>query len=232
MAPDFRSKDQSMNDREGRLLELVRDIGCCRHCLENPTGLPLPHEPRPVLRVSTTARICIIGQAPGVRVHASGRPFTDPSGDRLRMWMGVTREEFYNDTHIAIIPMGFCFPGLDKKGGDLPPRKECALKWHDELFALMPQIELKLLVGLYAQHRHLGKARHKTLTQTVRHWRSYVFDNKNNVINKECGQKRPMALPMPHPSWRNNAWLRNNPFFERDVVPFLRREVKRLIAKK
>jgi uracil-DNA glycosylase len=125
----------------------VGRIEACRHCKDAPQGKPLPHEPRPVLRISATARICICGQAPGTRVHASGTPFTDPSGDRLRDWMGVSEAEFYDPGRIAIVPMGFCFPGLDEKGGDLPPRKECAPAWRAPLFELLPQFELILLVG-------------------------------------------------------------------------------------
>lgn len=203
---------------------LVEDIKSCRHCILNPSGPPLGHEPRPVLVASTYAKICIIGQAPGTRVHASGKPFTDPSGDRLREWLGVSSREFYNQKLFSIIPMGFCFPGLNDKGADLPPRKECAEKWQDELFERMPQIELKLLVGMYAQRWHLGKRRKKTLSETVRCWREYL-------PRKQDEAREPAVLPMPHPSWRNNAWLRKNPFFERDVIPYLRGEVARLIGK-
>lgn len=206
------------------LSRLVDEIKSCRHCLEAPSGAPLPVEPRPVLVASHSAKICIIGQAPGTRVHASGRPFTDPSGDRLRAWLGVSSDEFYNPEMFGIIPMGFCFPGLNDKGADLPPRKECAPKWQADLFERMPQVELKLLVGMYAQKAHLGAQRKNTLTQTVQCWREYV-----DPANGE--QNIPMPLPLPHPSWRNNAWLRKNPFFERDVLPFLQAKVKKLIAK-
>lgn len=180
----------------------------------------MAHEPRPVLRVSRTARLCICGQAPGTRVHASGVPFSDPSGDRLRAWMGVTPEEFYDKTRIAIIPMGFCFPGLDAKGGDLPPRPECAPAWRASLFEALPQFELILLVGSYSQHWHLGSRVKPTLTQTVANWRDYLG-----------GEQGADYLPMPHPSWRNNGWLKRNPFFERDVLPFLQRQVGRLMKK-
>lgn len=193
---------------------LVADIRACRLCVDEPSGKPLPHAPRPVLRASRTARICLVGQAPGTRVHASGTPFTDPSGDRLRAWMGVTPDEFYDDAKLAIIPMGFCFPGLDAKGGDLPPRRECAPRWRSRLFELMPQIELTLLVGQYAQAWHLGAARKGSLTETVAAWREYL----------------PRAIPLPHPSWRNNAWIRKNPWFENDVLPYLRGEVRRLMG--
>lgn len=197
-----------------RLDALVADIRACRLCLEEPEGRPLPHEPRPVLRVSPTARVCIVGQAPGTKVHASGTPFTDRSGDRLREWMGVTSDEFYDVSKIAIVPMGFCFPGQDAKGGDLAPRRECAPRWRAELFALLPRIELTLLVGQYAQGWHLGSRAKPSLTQTVAAWRDYA----------------PRAIPLPHPSWRNNAWIRKNPWFEREVLPALRKEVRELIG--
>jgi uracil-DNA glycosylase len=147
------------------LERLVGEIRSCRVCIDHPKRRPLPHEPRPVLRVSRTARLAIAGQAPGTRVHASGRPFTDPSGDRLRDWMGVTADEFYDVSRVAIIPMGFCFPGLDAAGGDLPPRPECAPLWRARLMALMPRLELILLVGLYAQRWHI--ATKGSLTETV-----------------------------------------------------------------
>lgn len=200
--------------KQGALEKLAEDIRACRFCIDEPAGKPLPHEPRPVLRVSQTARLCIVGQAPGTRVHASGMPFTDPSGDRLREWMGVSVDEFYDVSRIAIVPMGFCFPGLDAKGGDLPPRRECAVHWRGRLFDLMPQIELTLLVGQYAQNWHLGPRRRASLTETVAAWRDYL----------------PSAIPLPHPSWRNNAWIRKHPWFETDVLPALRRDVRRLIG--
>lgn len=199
---------------QGALEKLAEDIRACRLCIDEPAGKPLPHVPRPVLRVSQTARLCIVGQAPGTRVHASGTPFTDPSGDRLREWMGVSADEFYDVSRIAIVPMGFCFPGLDAKGGDLPPRRECAGHWRARLFALMPQIELTLLVGQYAQGWHLGPRRKASLTETVAAWRDYL----------------PSAIPLPHPSWRNNAWIRKHPWFETDVLPALQRDVRRLIG--
>lgn len=197
-----------------KLEDLAADIRACRLCVENPQGKALPHEPRPVLRVSQTARICVAGQAPGTRVHASGTPFTDPSGDRLRDWMGVKPEEFYDVSRIAIVPMGFCFPGLDAKGGDLPPRRECAPRWRAPLFDLMPQVEMVLAVGQYAQAWHLGAARKKSLTETVAAWQEYY----------------PRCLPLPHPSWRNNAWLKRNPWFEKELLPVLKRDVRRLIG--
>jgi len=197
-----------------KLDRLTADIRACRLCVESPLKTPLPHEPRPVLRVSPTARICIAGQAPGTRVHASGMPFTDPSGDRLRDWMGVTPDEFYDAARIAIVPMGFCFPGLNAKGGDLPPRRECAETWHEPLFKHLPQLELILLVGQYAQAWHLGRTRKVSLTETVAAWREY----------------QPRFIPLPHPSWRNNAWIKKNPWFEEDLLPVLKRDVRRLIG--
>jgi uracil-DNA glycosylase len=197
-----------------RLDKLVADIRACRICIEEPLGRPLPHEPRPVLRVSPTARVCIVGQAPGTKVHASGMPFTDRSGDRLREWMGVTSDEFYDVSKIAIVPMGFCFPGQDAKGGDLPPRRECALHWRTDLLKLLPRIELTLVIGQYAQAWHLGAGAKDNLTETVAAWRDYG----------------PTAIPLPHPSWRNNAWIRKNPWFDRDVLPVLRKKVRGLIG--
>lgn len=197
---------------------LAVQIRACRICVERPLGKPLPHAPRPVLRVSTTARIAVCGQAPGTRVHASGIPFSDPSGVRLRQWMGVSEAEFYDVSRIAIVPMGFCFPGHDAKGGDLPPRRECALTWRVGLVEALPQVELWLLVGRYAQLWHLGKGAGRDLTATVR--------NAVGIDHEGSGQT---LVPLPHPSWRNNAWLRRNPWFERDLLPRLQRAVRRLL---
>lgn len=198
---------------------LLQEIRACRLCAEAPRGRPLPHEPRPVLRVSPTARIAVCGQAPGTRVHASGMPFADPSGVRLRDWMGVTDAEFYDAARVAVVPMGFCFPGLDAKGGDLPPRRECAAQWHVRLFALLPQLELVLLVGSYAQTWHLGARAKGGMTQTVRDWRVYA-----------TAEHMPRYLPLPHPSWRNNAWIKKNPWFEAETIPHLRGAVRRLLG--
>jgi len=194
---------------------LLTEIRACRHCVETPDTQPLPHEPRPVFQISSTARICIAGQAPGTRVHASGIPFTDPSGDRLRDWMGVSDAEFYDESQIAIIPMGFCFPGLDEKGSDLPPRKECPKLWRERLFAHLPQIELMLLVGGYAQSWHMGAASGRTLTETVRSWDAGTLKTKY-----------PAFIPLPHPSWRNNSWLKKNPWFEEQLLPIMKHEVR------
>lgn len=201
-----------MNTKLDALTERVR---ACRICADQPEGRALPHEPRPVLRPSNTAKLLIAGQAPGTRVHASGIPFDDRSGDRLRDWMGATREEFYDVTRIAILPMGFCFPGQDAKGGDLPPRRECAPAWRAELMAAMPQVELVLAIGLYAQAWHLGSLRGESLTETVRDWR--------RIVEATSG---PSVLPLPHPSWRNTGWLKKNPWFETGLLPHLREQVR------
>ncbi|HHZ07402.1 MAG TPA: uracil-DNA glycosylase family protein [Rhizobiales bacterium] len=193
---------------------LAGEVRACRVCRDAPTGPPLPHEPRPVLVVSSRARILIAGQAPGTRVHASGQPFTDRSGDRLRDWLGVDRARFYNPDNFAILPMGFCFPGLDAVGGDLPPRRECAPLWRERLMAAMPQVDLVLAVGLHAQAWHLGRRRSASLTETVRHWRR-IFETATT----------PMILPLPHPSWHNSAWLKRNPWFGTDLLPFLKAQV-------
>ena len=197
---------------------LVREIGACRACRDAPEGVRLAHEPRPVLRVSATARIAVCGQAPGTRVHASGIPFTDPSGVRLRAWMGVGEAEFYDVRRVAIVPMGFCFPGQDAAGADLPPRKECAPLWRARVFAQLPALEMVLLAGQYAQRWHLGHAAGRSLTETVTRWR-VILD----------APARPRLLPLPHPSWRNNAWMKKNPWFEAELLPVLRAEVRRLL---
>ena len=192
-----------------RFASLLHDIRACRVCAAH-----LPHEPRPVLRAKPTARLVIVGQAPGTRVHASGMPFTDPSGDRLRDWLGADSETFYDERHVAIVPMGFCFPGLDAKGGDLPPRKECAPLWREKLFAELKEIKLTLVVGSYAQAWHLKGRTEPTLTETVKAWREYG----------------PKVMPLPHPSWRNNAWVKKNLWFESELLPVLRKRVAKVLA--
>ncbi|MCW5725213.1 MAG: uracil-DNA glycosylase family protein [Maricaulaceae bacterium] len=193
----------------GETLEsLLRDIRACRAC----EGL-IP-EPRPVVRASAKVSLLITGQAPGVRVHDSGTPFSDPSGDRLREWMGVDMETFYDESRIAIAPMGFCFPGLDAKGGDRPPRRECAPLWRERLISQLPHVKLTLLVGTYAQRWHLGARAQRNLTETVRAWREYG----------------PQFIPLPHPSWRNNAWSRANPWFMSEIIPMLQRRIKNLLT--
>ena len=203
----------------GDIARLQAGIDACRICRDSPAAgrAPLPHEPRPVCVASATARVLVSGQAPGTRVHASGRPFTDPSGDRLRRWLGIGEGIFYDASRVAIVPMGFCFPGLDARGADLPPRPECAARWHDSVMEAMPQVELVLAIGRHAQRYHLGGRCRPSLTATVAAWRD-VF---------EAGESR-RVLPLPHPSWRNSGWLKRNPWFERELLPFLRAEVARL----
>ncbi|WP_367714550.1 uracil-DNA glycosylase family protein [Nitratireductor sp. GISD-1A_MAKvit] len=208
-------------DSADGLETLLRRIRACRICVEAPQGNPLPHEPRPVVVGSRKARVLIAGQAPGTRVHASGLPFDDRSGDRLRDWLGVDRAAFYDPDLFAIVPMGFCFPGLDAKGGDLPPRKECAPAWRSSLLAEMPQIELVLVIGQYAQSWHLGDERSRTLTETVADWRRLLQLDRS-----------PRVLPLPHPSWRNTGWLKRNPWFERELLPVLREGIYRLVMKR
>lgn len=185
---------------------LLQEIRNCRQCV---TELPLGANP--VLAASHSSKIAIIGQAPGRIVHASGIPWQDKSGDRLRDWLGVSTKSFY-DTHIfAIVPMGFCYPGKGKSG-DLPPRAECAPLWHSALLASMPDLQLTLLVGAYAQAYYLGDRKKKTLTETVKCFREYL----------------PKYVPLPHPSPRNNIWLRKNPWFDQEVLPFLQKQIKQI----
>ncbi|MEM6905410.1 MAG: uracil-DNA glycosylase family protein [Pseudomonadota bacterium] len=167
-----------------------------------------------MIRLSRTARVLIVGQAPGARVHASGLPFDDRSGDRLRAWMGIGREVFYDTTLLAIVPMAFCFPGYDARGSDLPPPKICAETWRAPVMETLSQIELTLLIGQYAQAWHLGRARGRSLTETVRNWRAFT----------------PTTLPLPHPSWRNTGWLKKNPWFDAEVLPWLRARVSQLCS--
>ncbi len=176
-------------------------------------GAPLEHEPRPVMQISSTARIAIFSQAPGARVHDSGRPFTDASGVRLRQWLGIGEEVFYDAARVSIVPMGFCFPGYDAKGADLPPRRECAPLWRLRLMAALPEFETAVLVGKYAQAWHLGDSAATSLTETVRRWRDFA----------------PRFFPLPHPSWRNNAWIKRNPWFASRLLPKLRRRIKELL---
>ena len=179
----------------------------CRLCADT-----LSHEPRPVLRVNSTARVLIIGQAPGRRVHESGVPWNDPSGDRLRAWLSIGREAFYDESRIAILPMGLCDPGT-VRGADLPPRPECAPAWHDRLLRHLPHIAVTVLVGGYAQARYLP-SRRKTLTETVAAW----------------AETAPRCWPLPHPSWRNSAWLKANPWFEAELLPPLRSTIADALA--
>jgi uracil-DNA glycosylase len=198
-----------------RLDRLLAEIRACRRCAEAPNGLPLPHEPRPVLQASAAARLAIFSQAPGARVHQSGRPFTDASGERLRDWLGLGPEIFYDAAKVAIVPMGFCFPGMNAKGGDLPPRKECAPLWRGRVIAALPGVRTAVLVGSYAQAWHLKGAAEAGMTETVARWREFA----------------PRYFPTPHPSWRNNGWLRRNSWFETEVVPALRRAIAEALAR-
>ena len=201
------------------LADLLVAIRACRVCKTSPTGSPLPHEPRPVVRASRSARLAICGQAPGLRVHASGIPFTDASGDRLRDWMGVTSDEFYDEARIAILPMGFCFPGYDAKGSDLPPRRECAPLWRARLLAQLDQLELILLVGSHAIAWHLPDLKRQSMGANVSAWRQ--------ILSRPGSA--PALLPLPHPSWRNTHWLKSNPWFETDLLPVLRTRVRSVL---
>lgn len=202
------------------LAAYAEKIRACRICVETPSGPPLPHAPRPVLRVSSTARLLVAGQAPGVRVHKSGLPFDDPSGDRLRRWMGIGRDDFYDESRVAVAPMGFCFPGHDAKGADLPPRRECRARWHDALFALMPRIELILAVGRPAQDYHCSRLG----VRLPKNWR---LEDAIRLLAEAEGAV-PRVLALPHPSWRNNAWLKRNPWFEAEFAP---RRLQPLVGK-
>jgi uracil-DNA glycosylase len=186
----------------------------CRLCAERFAVTATTHAPRPVFQVDPRARLLIASQAPGARAHASGLPFDDPSGDRLRHWMAIDRATFYDAAHVAIVPMAFCFPGYDAKGSDLPPPPLCARTWRGRLLALLPELRLTLLVGAHAQRWHLGQAAARTLTGTVADWRAFG----------------PEAIPLPHPSWRNTAWLKRNPWFEAEVLPTLRVRIAALLA--
>ncbi len=194
--------------KQETLAELLARVQACIVCAAH-----LPHPPRPILRVSPAARLLIVGQAPGRRVHETGIPWNDASGDLLRQWMGLTREVFYDASRIAIVPTGLCYPGT-VNGSDLPPRPECAPLWHPPLRAAMPGIRLTLLIGAYAQAYYLGARRARTLADTVRNWR-------------DCA---PGFLPLPHPSPRNRGWLKRNPWFESEVLPLLRERVGTLLA--
>ncbi len=188
------------------LRTLLRQVAACEVCAD------LPHGPRPVVQAHGDARILVIGQAPGRRVHESGVPWDDPSGDRLRSWLGVDRDTFYDPRRFALVPMGFCYPGTGK-GGDLPPRPECAPLWHGPILERLPEVRLTLLLSRHAQSHYLGPRAEKTLTETVRAWKRY----------------RPGTVVLPHPSPRNQRWFAKHPWFEEEVLPYLRRRVRTLL---
>lgn len=187
---------------------LLDDIRACRVCADH-----LPLGPRPVVHMAKDAKVLIIGQAPGTKVHASGVPWDDASGDRLRAWMGVERALFYDPHRFAIMPMGFCYPGRAANGGDCPPRPECAPLWHDRVRAQLPHIEFTLLVGRYAQKYYLPSARRQTMTETVR----------------DGLQDDAAVLPLPHPSWRNSAWIKKNTWFESKTIVALRQRISAIV---
>lgn len=215
MAPDlFTTRGMHAEPDPDTVERLSASIAFCRHC-RDVVARPLPHEPRPVVVLSAKARILIAGQAPGLRVHETGIPFNDASGDRLRDWLGVDRAQFYDPGNFAILPMGFCFPGYDARGSDLPPRRECASIWRQKAIDAMPQIELVLAIGSHAQRWHLGAGSAGSMTETVLAWKTHLAGG---------------VLPLPHPSWRNTGWLRRNPWFEADLLPELRRNVLHWMA--
>ncbi len=196
---------------ENAKTDLKQEISACRLCAERFFATATRHAPRPVVWFHPSARILIAGQAPGLRVYHSGRPFTDPSGDRLREWLGLNAAQFYDMARVAIVPMAFCFPGYSDKKADLPPPAVCAQTWHSRVLAALPQVQLTVLVGGYAQDYHLGTK--ATVTDRVARWRDYA----------------PEIFPLPHPSWRNTAWLKRHPWFETDLLPDLRSRIKELI---
>ena len=194
--------------RPSSIDRLFAEVRACTRC-----AAALPLGPRPIVRGHATARLLILSQAPGTRVHETGISFNDRSGDRLRDWLGVDRETFYDESRVAVLPMGLCYPGRYAAGGDLPPRPECAPLWHERILAEWPRLELTLLVGSYAIDSYLKRRKGPSMTATVRAWRDYL----------------PDYLPLPHPSWRTMAWERRNPWFSRDVLPNLRRRVAALV---
>jgi len=191
---------------------LAEEIAACRICAERFAATQTAHSPRPVAWFRPGARLLIAGQAPGMRVHRSGRPFDDASGERLRDWLGVTRDEFYDLSRVAVVPMAFCFPGYDAKGADLPPPRVCGQTWHDRVMADLESVRLRVLVGGYAHRYHLGVR--TGVTETVRGWRAWA----------------PDVFALPHPSWRNTGWLKKNPWFEAELVPVLRARVREVMA--
>ncbi|TGD45472.1 uracil-DNA glycosylase family protein [Pseudotabrizicola sediminis] len=194
-------------------MSLCDEISACRICAERFAATATAHAPRPVVWFRPTARLLIAGQAPGARVHASGQPFTDPSGDRLRDWTGLSAEEFYDLTRVGIVPMAFCFPGYDARGSDLPPPAICAATWRARVMDTLPDVRLTLLVGGAAMRWHLGAG---NVTDTVADWRRHAANG---------------IFPLPHPSWRNTGWLKRNPWFDAELVPALRRAVARVMER-
>ncbi len=192
-----------------RVDALLAEIRSCRVCEKH-----LAAGPRPIVQFSSRARVLIIGQAPGTRVHATGIPWNDASGDRLREWTGLTEAEFYDPRAVALVPMGFCYPGAGKSG-DLPPRPECAPLWHDRILATLPSDRLTLLVGSYAQARYLNIPKRQTLTEAVRNFDDHL----------------PNFFPLPHPSWRSSIWLKNNPWFSSRALPALRAKVAEALSR-
>ena len=192
-------------------MDLHRDIAACRVCTDRFAATQTQPAPRPVVWFQSIAKLLIAGQAPGMRVHQSGVPFDDPSGDRLRDWMGVTRDDFYDMSKVAMVPMAFCFPGYDAKGSDLPPPRVCGQTWHGDVIRSLPHIRLRLYVGGYAHRYHMGTR--EGVTETVATWRAHA----------------PQVFPLPHPSWRNTGWLKKNPWFEDELLPVLKSRVREVL---
>ena len=195
------------------LEQLAPEIRACRLCAERFAATATAHTPRPIYWLQSGARILVAGQAPGLKVHESGVPFDDRSGERLRDWMGLDRRVFYDRDMVAILPMAFCFPSYDTKGSDLPPPPICARTWHGRVMTALGRVELILLIGSHAQKWHLGKEHKANVSQTVAAWRAH----------------QPQVFPLPHPSWRNTAWLKKNPWFEAELVPELRASIAAIV---
>ena len=193
-------------------MQLIEDIRACNLCAERFAKTETAHVPRPVVWFRPDARILVVGQAPGARVHESGKPFTDPSGDRLREWMGIGEDVFYDRSRVAIVPMAFCFPGYNAKGSDLPPPPICAKTWRDRVMEALGEVPLTLVIGGYAQKWHLGTK--AGVTDTVAQWRDHA----------------PDVYPLPHPSWRNTAWLKKHPWFAEELLPSLQARIKEALA--
>ncbi len=190
---------------------LIEDIQACRLCADRFAQTATAHQPRPVVWFRPGARILIAGQAPGARVHASGKPFTDPSGDRLRDWLGLDENAFYDRSRVSIVPMAFCFPGYNERTADLPPPPICGRTWHDKVMATLGEVPLTILVGGHAHKYHLGV--NTPVTETVSLWRDHA----------------PRVFALPHPSWRNTAWLKKNPWFEAELLPVLQKRVHEVL---